>query len=238
MPYLLDRNTRENIFLDGGDLTGKDTVGDHVQSIYGLTRHRLVMRSDNPHEKALSTLTPDEHMFVSSLIARSIIYEIQHFELPEPTLLLSSHALRGAAVEAGLKKPLAPLFEDLSAYFPHLDAHIVLTADLETKRRRLAQRAQQSSFDKRVHTHPESVELMEATMVRLGIKHFGATIIDTSPLTIEQSKTAALQAIREALSPTAVKSVQPKPLAKDLKYFERELKNYEDFVRRRHKVEV
>lgn len=240
MPNSLERITGPHIYIDGPDLSGKDTIAEHLQKQFNFAKmHRLFMRPENPHEVALRKLRPDESEFIGSILARSILYEIKNFELHQPTLLVSSHALRGAAVQAGLREPLAPLFEDLSAYHPHLDVTVLLKVDVETRQKRLDGRPHQaSSFDRKIYTDPDFIRLMDSTFLRLAVDHFGATVVETSKLTIDESRLAVMQAINIALAPTTIKTVQPKPLHRNLKYFEDELTRYENFVRRRFKVGV
>jgi thymidylate kinase len=232
-------NSLPSIYIEGTDLTGKDTVGEHVQQHYGFPNmHALFVDKKNPFEAQISQLTEAQKPFIGSLIARSLLHEIQTLSLSKPTLIVSSHALRAAAVQRGYNAPLADLFEDLAYYYPKFDSTILLTASLDAKKQRLAGRAgQQSAFDAQIHTNPDFVLLMDATIERLAKDVMGATVIDTSPLTIDGSKQASLDAIQTSLTGKTSKKVQ-RQIRSNLQYFLRELDNFDDFVRRKHKTDL
>lgn len=234
----IERSTGPHVYIEGTDLSGKDTVGLHVQDemLYPVM-HRLFLLKDNPYEAILARLNKEQQPLFGSVIARSLLYEIQHLTLKEPTLMLSSHVLRATAVQRGFQEPLADVLEDIANYYPQFDAVVLLTASLEAKRERLKGRTEQATaWDNRVNTDPEFVLRMDNAITDLARNVMNATVIDTTPLTIEESKSAALQAIRNAL--TAPQKRKPASLQPNLKYITSELDAYDDFVRRRYKVTI
>lgn len=238
MPVGLERISGPHVYIEGTDLSGKDTVGLHVQEeMQYPVMHRLFLLENNPYEALLARLNKEQQPFFGSVIARSLLYEIQHLSLKEPTLMLSSHVLRATAVQRGFQEPLADVLEDIAQFYPQFDAVVLLTASLEAKRERLKGRTEQATaWDNRVNTDPEFVLRMDTAITELATNVMNATVIDTTPLTIEESKHAALQAIRDAL--TAPQKRKPRSVYPDLNYITAELDTYDDFVRRKYKVTI
>lgn len=237
----VEKSPKPHVLIEGTDMTGKNTTGVFVRRKLGYSEmYELTLTPNNIFEQRMEDVSTDEKQLLGLLVAYSIIHDIQHAEMIEPTLLVSSHALRAVAVQRAGEYPLADLFEDLLPYYPQFDATILLTASLETKKIRLEGRPDQATnFDKKVYTDPDFVLLMDSIILRHALEIFGATVIDTSPLTPMDVQNQVIQSINTAFNPES-RGTKRKQLSfiGNENYFFAELAKYAAFLKRKYKIEI
>lgn len=227
-----------HILVEGNDLTGKDTVGGHLQTKLGYkeTRH-LSLSTNNPFDALANSLTKEQMVFAGSVIARAILHDIRYGHRNQPTLMVSGHPLRAVAFQEAAKEPLADLFVDLLKYCPQHHVAILLTASLSARQQRAKTRSEKlSDHDKMIFTKPERVLLMDSVLARHAVEFFGAEVIDTTEMTIEEVSEKALSVVQRTTSTgSSFRRVQ-KYLNGDGQYFEKELNRFDSFMAKRHKV--
>jgi hypothetical protein len=175
-------------------------------------------------------------------LARSVIYDLENWS-PKTVrqLQISYTGVRSASYRAGFPDGLGPVFEELLKYSPLFDNAFLLTANVEARKERLAQRGEQATnHDRLIITEPERVARMDASMLQQAGRMMGATIIDTSQM--NQDEVAALvKDMINGLKPkeqlTGVR-ISQKDIGVDKAYFEKELDNYFDFIIRKKKLNI
>lgn len=238
MPRGLEKITGPHVYVEGTDLTGKDTLGEYLQFKMNYDQlHKLVVCESNPFELEITRLGKEDKVFIGVLTAKSLLYEIVNMSLRKPTLLISSHVLRGLSVETAMKKPLQSVFEELIGYYPQFDTTLLLTASLEAKKNRLQSRTTQqtSDLDSKVIKDPEFVLLMDEVIKKYAISVFNAIVIDTSELSTTEVKNLAMSEINTNKVKTISKKI-PTLKHSEFLYITKVIEDYEKFLKKRRKL--
>lgn len=182
-----------SIYIEGTDLSGKDVVGEVIRGKYGISNiQKLSLHSNNPWDADRTGELPSGHPLFPAFLIRSVIWDIQEYrpETEKDHLQISFTAARSAAWTQASGAELKDVFSELLKYSPLFKNSFLLSASVEVKRARLAQRAAAggaaSSIDSMVFTKPDFVEQMDSRLKEIVTKEMGGISIDTSNLTISQ----------------------------------------------------
>lgn len=178
-----------NVYIEGTDLTGKDSIGEAVTHRFSFSKFRhLSIVADNPYDQALNEAEQSGSVLIPAVIARAILFDIRNYTSGEGLLLLSSHAFRAAAFAKAGDLPLADEFEELLKYYPMLEVNVLLQASLSAKKTRLANRSHKSSkLDQKIYTDPDFVSRMDEYIATFARAYFfNGALIDTSSLSISE----------------------------------------------------
>lgn len=178
---------RLHMYVEGTDLTGKDTVWKSISEKMGIHQlQKLVIVPDNPYHLQLENL-PEGSFLISPCVARAIIYDIHNADFSKDFFQISFHAMRAVSFERAGKMPLADIFDELIKYCPVFDYSLLLTASLDTKKERLARRPGKSSWlDQKINTDPDFIIRMDNFMLQYASDFYKAKVIDTSHFTIAE----------------------------------------------------
>jgi len=237
-------------YIEGTDCCGKDELANRLAAVTGEnpTRH-LVIDRDNPHEKILNELeTSEEKLFAGIIIARTIMHDIgfaANGRLPtDSNIQVSLHALRAVAFETARGGDLTGIFQELLKYCPLFDLTILLTASLECKRRRLANReettGQSSEFDNLMFTKPDFVMAMDEVIFNQATDKFGAVVIDTDNMSLDEvfEKGKLLLENGYVEEPGVKRPIKGRLIQEpfhqgEKNYFNKELERYSNFLKKK-----
>lgn len=186
-------NDKHLLFFEGMDLAGKSTVAKEFAETSVLTWeiHNKKLSKINPIFDFTSNLGRQEiyqadvlgHMYIAALID-----DLNRFKRDKNIILDSTILLRSMNYykEHGYER-IVEEFEKLAYQYPRPDKFFYLTADIETRKRRLFKRINEfpglvSSNDMLVVNNPERFIRMDESLKNLSIKYFKSEVIDTSKM--------------------------------------------------------
>lgn len=185
-----------HLHFDGMDLAGKTTASNNTVARLGgnWEIRRNALTSENPIYLLADSLRRQDaydaeilgHLYTVAMRA-----DIFSFKFPEGcnTIQDSTIILRSLAyhtVKGNIN--VTAVLEDILPKHPKFDLSVVLTADIESRLRRLQSRINNqpdevSSEDYMVVNNPHKFLAMEACLIDLATRHFHSIIIDTTTLT-------------------------------------------------------
>ncbi len=198
-------NLRVRHFLvDGMDLAGKTTVVDQFaadQAAMGVTwdkRYSVISKPDaRGRSSGVALRAAAEQMArsgsyrpdtVGLVVLGALAADIDEYEPPEiPTVQESSTLLRSMSYFAinGHTRELQ-MIRELGERHPQFDATFVLTASREARLERLAYAENPSKSDLLVRDNPGKFFRQEELLVEGAQEFFGAVVIDTSDMSIQE----------------------------------------------------
>lgn len=226
------RQERGHIYIEGVDNVGKDTVSQIIaQDLHITNIQRSILVPSNPYKK----IRFDDPLF-GLYIARSIIYDLKHWNpLTVQQLQVSFNGVRSAVHEAGQPSGLAPVFQELLKYTPRFDNSFLLTASVEARKERVANRTDAVDYDRLIITDPARAARMDTAMLDSASRVLGATIVDTThlnpkevALTIENM----VSSMQDQDKVTAVR-ISERNVRPEEEYIEKELGHYHDYLIRK-----
>lgn len=187
------------ILVEGLDLAGKSTLIEGMAAHYrrrGWTvsvAHGDLCR-DNPVGKVTRDMMRWDPGFTAEeggpLFLASHLWDLRHFQPPSGPRSLhiqDSCALRSLAFERVVGRPeYVDRFSDVVSRLPRFDASYVLTARLETRRRRFAQRQVNDLHDQFMFRDPVLFSRVDSELMHLAVERCGARITDTDERTTEE----------------------------------------------------
>lgn len=183
--------------FEGMDLAGKTTATKNFIKSTGeewqVRRNSLI--DDNPIYNLADSLRLKgqyDSEILGNLYVAALKADINGFQTPKMnTLQDSTILLRSLSyyIVSGIPR-LEELFREMIPAHPQFDASFILTADIETRRQRLAKRQNENpsevaADDLMVIKNPERFMAMESCLINLTSNIFNSVIIDTSALTSE-----------------------------------------------------
>lgn len=187
------------VLVEGLDLAGKSTL---IESLAQHYRHQgwtvTVAHGDlcpqNPVAQVTREMmrwdpgfTPQEG---GPLFLASHLWDLRNFSRPtgERTIhIQDSCALRSLAFEKVVGRPdFVELFQDVVRRLPRFDAAFVLTASLQTRRRRFESRALNDLHDQFMFKDPVRFSQVDSELLHLSVKEMGARIVSTDDLEREE----------------------------------------------------
>ncbi len=199
------------ILVEGLDLAGKSTLVRNLTEHYH--RQGLQVRvangqlcPQNPVAQVAREMVRWDEGFggleAGAIFLSSHLWDLRHFEVaPSGTLHLQDSCwLRSLAFEKVKGDPqIATLMEATGPSTPSFTRAFVLTADLETRRRRFQRRAGQNDLhDQLAFRRPELFFRIENQLIECARKWAGAQVIDTSRLSCDQVLATVLSQLPQA----------------------------------------
>lgn len=198
------------ILVEGLDLAGKSTLCQGLKAHFEKTGWKVRSANgelcpDNPTARVAREMVRWDPGFTGpeagGLFMAAHLWDARHFKPPGAgeVHLQDSCWLRSLAFERVIGTPeLATMMEAQSRSFPVFDAAIVLTASLETRRARLAQRAQNDLHDLFAFKNPDKFFRIELELAELAWRKAGALVLATDGLDPDQVLAQALVHIERA----------------------------------------
>ncbi len=186
------------ILVEGLDLAGKSTLVKNLKE--ELARRGVPVRAsrnslcpDNPIAALADQVRRDPHASLAetgALFLAAHLWDARHFTPPPDRTvhLQDSCWLRTLAYHTFHGTPGVPgLLREAMASFPRFDAAVFLTASVEERQRRLAQREREQpgvndANDHRVLTDPAGYLLLERTLKGLTAQCVTAKVIETTAM--------------------------------------------------------
>ncbi len=226
-------------YVEGLDGVGKDTIGAALARKRNALIGKLALCDGNPWNVDKSGYVSSNHPLFPVYMLQMVIWDILHFEQKENRVQISLAGVRSAAWQLARSEPLAPLYVEVIKNYPVFNHAILLKASLAEKRKRLLERERTtgsiSSIDKLVFTEPQFVESMDSILIDIMREYFGATVIDTDNLNIDEVEAIALKSFPENSGGRSTTEFLHSKISQDrLGYIQGELlKQVEDMFRRR-----
>jgi len=134
------------------------------------------------------------------------------------------------------QRPLRDVYKELINYTPHFAQTIILWASPEERKERLRKRIdKQTEYDLLVTKNPEIMARMDEALFSV-VPLFGATVLDTSNLNQDEVVQSVI-AYLESSAPKKIIAKErqcPESLVEVSSYMLRQVKNYEDYLCRKH----
>ena len=190
-------NKKYFLHLEGMDLAGKSTISSLISersqlnwviNNNKLTEDNQILEFTNNLGKAGAY---DDEIY-GYLYYVSLMADIKRFVLTENTIQDSTLLLRSINYHTFQKNyKLVRLFSELIELHPTPDKSIYLTADIDSRIKRLAQRIEKepgkvSKNDSLILTSPDKFMRMDKELANLSQKYFNSTILDTSNMTEDE----------------------------------------------------
>lgn len=180
------------ILVEGLDLAGKSTLIEGLavhyrQRGWAVSVAHGDLCSDNPVGKVTRDMMRWDPGFTveegGPLFLASHLWDLRHFQPPKAAMsvhIQDSCALRSLAFERIVgRQEYAEKFSDVVTRLPRFDAAYVLTAGLETRRRRFATRQVNDLHDLFMFRDPVLFSRVESELLHLAVDRCGARIVDT-----------------------------------------------------------
>lgn len=187
-------NKAKFVLLEGVDLSGKSSVVKHLVQKQPDWRHQhYSLVGENQILSIARDIDKDGSEWIGFMYAKALERDLEHFEWPryntiqDSTILLRSLAYHSAA---GYSRVTSEL-ESLAQKHPRFSYAYVFTASMEVRRERLEERIRSGSKrvtanDLKVIQDPNFFARMEDALVDYAKNLFGAVVIDTSRLSVEE----------------------------------------------------
>lgn len=181
------------VLLEGVDLSGKSSVIKHLVKKHKDWRHQhyTIVGSNNILDVARE-IEKDGSEWIGHLYVKALEKDLHFFKWPETnTIQDSTILLRSLAYHAAAKyTKIVHELETLALRHPKFSVSYVFTASIEVRKERLKERMQSepkrvTANDLKVIRDPEFFLRMESAMVDYAQTLFGAMVIDTSSMTVE-----------------------------------------------------
>lgn len=195
-------NTRPVVLIEGLDLAGKSTLSDRLsaeleQRGVQTRRSRNALCPDNPVARLADKLRRDptvSRVETGALFLAAHCWDAQHFQAPPVggLHLQDSSWLRTLAFHTYHDTPgVAAQLRAACSYFPKFDAAIFLTASINRRCLRLAQRAAERPSendwqDHLVEKNPDMFCAIENALKRATAENVQTTVVDTTDLSPEE----------------------------------------------------
>ena len=185
------------LHLEGMDLAGKSSVAKAIQEKsnikWKISNNRLYNENEIYNfisEVAKKNLYDDEiygYLYYVALFSDLKKYELSTNVIQDSTILLRSINYH---IENN-NKQLAEMFIKLVKLHPVPNCSIYLTADINSRIRRLAERIEKnpekiSKNDSMIISNPEKFKQMDDNLFFLSQKYFNSILLDTTNLTIDE----------------------------------------------------
>ncbi|HEU5270662.1 MAG TPA: hypothetical protein VFU36_12115 [Jatrophihabitans sp.] len=188
------------VHIEGMDLAGKSTVTGYLAGALGGRIQRNSLIPGNPIYsladglRRASAASPE---VLGPLYVSAVCYDLDHLRRPDgPRVQDSTILLRSLAFNdlMGAKYVVRGLLEQLPRH-PQFGRTIVLTATIEARQRRLAERrrvapAEVAADDLMVETAPGLFLEMEKSLIKHAVQYFRAVVLDTSELSKDGVRSA------------------------------------------------
>lgn len=190
------------IHFEGTDFAGKTTASRNIQSSiegpWEVRKNSLGFR--NPISSLADELDASgayDIEVIGNVYAAAILADIKSFDKPQinriqdSANILRSLAYYAASGHTRLQDTLLSMLPE----HPDFTFSFILTSDMETRRQRLEAAITEddrevTANDMMIVSDPERFKKIDERLVEYCVKHFNATLIDTTSLT--ESKTSSL----------------------------------------------
>lgn len=192
------------------DLAGKSTQLRKLKEKFPGWKTNHIGLSDNKTMYAVANNINKRQIWstqeVGYLYVAGLIVEIDSFIWPQqPTIQDSCLLLRSLAHHTAYEnKDIISKLEALAEKYPKFSKTFVFTASLQERTRRLQQRIIDSpgsvnASDRMILTNPNSFMKMDKAIVMYAKKYFGAQVLDTETITVDETIKLLQEAINECL---------------------------------------
>ena len=195
-------NTGPVVLIEGLDLAGKSTLSDRLSAELEhrgvqTRRSRNALCPDNPVARLADKLRRDPTVSgveTGALFLAAHCWDARHFQAPPvgELHLQDSSWLRTLAFHTYHDTPgVADQLHAACGCFPRFDAAIFLTASINRRRLRLAQRAAERPSendwqDHLVEKHPDMFCAIENALQRATAENVKTTVVDTTDMSPEE----------------------------------------------------
>lgn len=182
------------VLLEGVDLSGKSSVIKHlVNKNRDWSHQHYSITGSNRILDVAREIDKDGSEWIGHLYAKALEDDISRFEWPKSnTIQDSTILLRSLAYHAAARyNQVVHELENLALKHPKFSCSYVFTASLEVRKERLKERIRSgtkrvTANDLKVIRDPEFFMRMEHALVDYAQALFGAVVIDTSSMTVEE----------------------------------------------------
>ena len=182
------------VLLEGVDLSGKSSVISRLVKKYEHWRHQhYTITGSNKILEVAREIEKDGSEWIGHLYAKALEYDISQFQWPEVnTIQDSTILLRSLAYHAAARyQQVVHELETIALKHPKFTSSYVFTASIEVRKERLKERIQSGSKkvtvnDLKVIRDPEFFMRMEHALVDYAQTFFGAVVIDTSNMSLDE----------------------------------------------------
>jgi len=194
-----------HLYVEGIDLSGKSSAAANFASRSEETwtiQHGQLGSDSHLYDFATAAFGDRQLDVVGDLLSAAIRDDLATYTPPEkPTIQDSLFTVRSLAFFTAFQNNrLIRVFEDLLQDHPKFDHSFVFTASVAARRARLQQRMNEqpqelSIIDKLLIDSPEFASAINNNIVGVAQEVFGATIVDTTDLSIPDVSTIIAQTI-------------------------------------------
>ncbi|MDD3998745.1 MAG: hypothetical protein PHR98_01405 [Candidatus Shapirobacteria bacterium] len=233
------------IYIEGTDFTGKDTVGKFIAGEYGVTNiQKLSLHPNNPWDADKTGEIPPDSPLFPAYLARSIIWDIQHFPIDtkKRQLQLSFTATRSAAWCHVSGDKFGDVFKELLKFSPIFEHSFLLSASIPIKQARLKMRQTEggavSLTDKLVFSNPDFVTKVDEILEKISCQEMGAKVVKTDELTIGEVGSILIASIDEqtvSISNNDTRLIQA-DISPELFRFHKEIISYADSIAKKYSL--
>ena len=182
------------VLLEGVDLSGKSSVVKHLIKKRPDWKHQhYSLLGSNNILNVARDMEKDGSEWIGYLYVKALEKDLEHFKWPEKnTIQDSTILLRSLAYHAAAKyQRVIHELENLALKHPKFSKTYVFIASMEARRERLKERIQLGSKkvtanDLKVIRDPDFFQRMELALVDYAQALFGAIVVDTSNMTVEE----------------------------------------------------
>lgn len=187
-----DNSRNTTVYLEGLDLAGKSSCSNVIQELIGgeWTSRHLTLSAENPVRDLALEYRDREDVSddtISTLYVAAMKFDIDTHQDDATANVMQDSLMVARSLAYGKVNKIAGTEQllEIASMMPRFDNAFMLTASLEARQERLAQRFATkpetvTSHDKLVVADPAKFQDIEQCLTEIAVNEFGATIIDTT----------------------------------------------------------